>query len=304
MQLYDPGQPQLMLPAPLPAGSITAPPRWNIPEHNMPVTPDNAIMPPGMGSFMQQAQQMGGSGVTSPGAVPYAQPMSQGPLTRAAYQMAGAPPQPSMIPGANASPALPGMTSPTSLLGGSGGGSSGTAPNNKFAGAASGAAAGLQAGGPWGALVGAGVGYAASGGVKDMNPVSASGFSGKTMDQAWKDQDLMRLASNPAASVASKLGVNSNSLLGKALDPSSFFSKHGDEKRNLSAFTKENQITDLGNGMLALPNGAQFPKDQLQKIAGAWYGATYHPDGDQSGWQDKYNTLLYSQPQPNLHLGG
>lgn len=78
--------------------------------------------------------------------------------------------------------------------------------------------------------------------------------------------------------------------------------KHGDEKRNLSAFTSQNQIYDLGNGMLSLADGTQFPKDQLQQVAGAWYGANYHPDGDQAGWQQKYGALI--KPPANVGQAG
>lgn len=90
------------------------------------------------------------------------------------------------------------------------------------------------------------------------------------------------------------LGINSNSTLGKIIDPvhSLFGSKHGDEKRNLNAFISQNQVYDLGNGMLALADGTQFPSSKLQELAGTWYGATYHPDGDQAGWQQKYNDVL------------
>jgi hypothetical protein len=54
--------------------------------------------------------------------------------------------------------------------------------------------------------------------------------------------------------------------------------------------------------MMALPDGTKLSKDQLQKLAGAWYGATYHPDGNQSDWQSRYDELLgqiYSQPMYN-----
>jgi hypothetical protein len=92
------------------------------------------------------------------------------------------------------------------------------------------------------------------------------------------------------------------------LDPAgklfgNLFSGHGDEKRNLRAFTGENQIYDLGNGMLALADGTQFRQDQLQDVAGAWYGATYAPDGDQAGWQQKYGALI-QKPQANVGQAG
>lgn len=82
--------------------------------------------------------------------------------------------------------------------------------------------------------------------------------------------------------------------LGKILDPAAsiFGSKHGDERRNLSAFMQDNQLTDLGNGMVALPDGRTFGKDQLQQVAGAYYGARYHPDGNQQDWQQRYDAAL------------
>lgn len=185
-----------------------------------------------------------------------------------------------------------------------GGGDTDPTANNKFRGAAEGAAAGANFG-PWGALIGAGIGYTAEGGYKDANPIDASGFSGITMDQAWRDQNLLRLASNPVGALASKAGIKSNSVLGQLLDPTDFLgaglfrSKKGDEKRNLNAFLKEYTVTDAGNGMYALPDGLKVNAKQLERLAGTWYGATYAPDGDQAGWQDKYNELLgelYSQP--------
>jgi hypothetical protein len=50
--------------------------------------------------------------------------------------------------------------------------------NNKTKGALGGAVSGYQVAGPWGALVGGVLGYAASGGAKDLNPLDASGFTG------------------------------------------------------------------------------------------------------------------------------
>lgn len=78
---------------------------------------------------------------------------------------------------------------------------------------------------------------------------------------------------------------------------------HGDEKRNLDAFTKQNQIYDLGNGMLSLADGTQFSKDKIQDVAGAWYGATYAPDGNQAGWQQKYGALI-QKPAANVGQAG
>jgi hypothetical protein len=105
-------------------------------------------------------------------------------------------------------------------------------------------------------------------------------------------------------SVTSQLGD-----AGKILDPAGgifgnlFGNKHGDEKRNLKAFTEENDIYDIGNGMLALADGTTFRRSQLQDVAGAWYGATYHPDGDQEGWQQRYNALITSPASKPQNAG-
>jgi hypothetical protein len=94
-------------------------------------------------------------------------------------------------------------------------------------------------------------------------------------------------------SVTSKLGG-----AGKILDPAGgifgnlFGNTHGDEKRNLQAFVKDNQIYELGDGNLALADGTVFPKEELQSLAGAYYGATYAPDGNKEGWQRTYSDQL------------
>jgi hypothetical protein len=81
--------------------------------------------------------------------------------------------------------------------------------------------------------------------------------------------------------------------IGKVLDPAAaiFGSKHGDENRNLKAFAAESGVMQLADGRLALPDGTIFNQDQLQNVAGTWYGAVHAPDGDQSGWQQKFDTL-------------
>lgn len=80
-------------------------------------------------------------------------------------------------------------------------------------------------------------------------------------------------------------------------------SKHGDENRNLKAFAAESGVQQLPDGRLALPDGTVFNQDQLQQVAGTWYGAKYAPDGDQTGWQQKY-TALTSGMKPNGPQGG
>lgn len=103
---------------------------------------------------------------------------------------------------------------------------------------------------------------------------------------------------NPGSAAGQAIGIKPTSTVGKILDPLGgilggiFGSKKGDEKRNMKAFLEAYPVTDLGNGMLALPDGTQFPADQLQHLAGTWYGATFAPDGDQEGWQAQYNAAL------------
>lgn len=83
-----------------------------------------------------------------------------------------------------------------------------------------------------------------------------------------------------------------------------FGSKKGDERRNLKAFTTENQIYDLGNGQLALADGTQFSKDQLEHMAGLWYGATHAPDGNQEDWQRRYNEFTGTLTKANIGQAG
>jgi hypothetical protein len=80
----------------------------------------------------------------------------------------------------------------------------------------------------------------------------------------------------------------------------SAFNAHGDEKRNVSSFLAGNpdiktvNVTGAKGQQIpyyALPDGRVVGFGDLQDLAGAWYGATYAPDGDQAGWQQKYDTL-------------
>lgn len=108
--------------------------------------------------------------------------------------------------------------------------------------------------------------------------------------------------------VTSKLGS-----AGKFLDPAGgllgnlFGGGHGDEKRNLKAFAAESGAVQLPNGMIMLPDGSTFSQDQLQHVAGTWYGAVHAPDGNQQDWQNRYNSLLaglQKTPLPNTGNAG
>lgn len=108
-------------------------------------------------------------------------------------------------------------------------------------------------------------------------------------------------ALNPGGNLLiDSLGINRNSTAGKILDPLGglfgglFGGGHSSKERNAKAFLQAFPVQDLGNGMLALPDGTVFPQSQFNDLAGTWYGATFAPDGNQSGWQQKYNDVLSS----------
>jgi hypothetical protein len=124
---------------------------------------------------------------------------------------------------------------------------------------------------------------ATQGGYSAGSPFSASGPAPKVLGGSM----------NLGGQFSQKLGG-----LGKILDPAAslFGSKKGDERRNIKAFLADNDVRDLGGGMLALPDGRTFSKDQLQHVAVTYYGARYHPDGDQAGWQQKYDAALTAAP--------
>jgi hypothetical protein len=117
--------------------------------------------------------------------------------------------------------------------------------------------------------------FAGAAPVNNFAPVKSSALGGS-----------LNVGGNLVAS--GKLGA-----VGKLLDPAAaiFGSKHGDENRNLKAFAAESGVMQLPDGRLALPDGTIFNQDQLQNVAGTWYGAVHAPDGDQAGWQQKLNTL-------------
>jgi hypothetical protein len=170
-----------------------------------------------------------GQGASGPGGL-LGIPDERGQFSQMAYELANSP---RMKPGAGMSAGgSSDMYGSGATYGDTGGGD--PSGSGKVSGAASGAAAGWQYGGPWGAVLGGVAGYALNGGAKDLNPIEASGFTGLTMDQAWEDENLARLGSNPAGALAQKYigynsalsptswwggGINENSFLGKALDP-------------------------------------------------------------------------------------
>lgn len=110
--------------------------------------------------------------------------------------------------------------------------------------------------------------------------------------------------------------LNPNTLTSKlgdaryVLDPAGklfgnlFGGGHGDEKRNLKAFAAESGAVQLQNGQIMLPDGSTFSQDQLQNVAGTWYGAVHAPDGNQQDWQNRYNSLLGGLQKTQLPNAG
>lgn len=79
------------------------------------------------------------------------------------------------------------------------------------------------------------------------------------------------------------------------------------KKRNWDAFNAAYPGTVVNSsGNYVLPakfGGAVINQGQLDDLSGTWYGATYHPDGDQAGWKTKFDTALKSIGAYNAFYG-
>ena len=79
------------------------------------------------------------------------------------------------------------------------------------------------------------------------------------------------------------------------------------KKRNWNAFNAAypgTQVNQQGNYVLpAKFGGVVINQGQLDDLSGTWYGATYHPDGDQAGWQKKFDAVLQSIGAYNAFYG-
>jgi len=78
------------------------------------------------------------------------------------------------------------------------------------------------------------------------------------------------------------------------------------QKRNVATFTAalgdnlQKGAFPYGRGVQSfykIPGKGWVDAKTFQDIAGAWYGATYAPDGDQAGWQQKLNDV-WSNSKP------
>jgi hypothetical protein len=49
--------------------------------------------------------------------------------------------------------------------------------------------------------------------------------------------------------------------------------------------------------------GVTVNREGFDELAGTWYGATYHPDGDQAGWQQKFDEALKKYGAYNAYYG-
>ena len=113
---------------------------------------------------------------------------------------------------------------------------------------------------------------------------------------------------HPWTGITSKLGT-----AGKIIDPAVLFGSltgghSGSHWRNWDAFNAANPgTTSTPDGNYKLPDGTVVNQKQLDDLAGTWYGAAKAPDGDQSGWQQKYSDVLkgiYGDKPPGGSTGG
>lgn len=79
------------------------------------------------------------------------------------------------------------------------------------------------------------------------------------------------------------------------------------KKRNGDAFGAAypgvNWVSDSQIILPAKFGGITVNRDGFDEIAGTWYGATYHPDGDQAGWQQKFDAALRKYGAYNAFYG-
>jgi hypothetical protein len=79
------------------------------------------------------------------------------------------------------------------------------------------------------------------------------------------------------------------------------------KKRNGDAFGGAFPGVDWrSDSQIVLPakfGGVTVNRDKFDELAGTWYGATYHPDGDQAGWQQKFDAALKSIGAYNAFYG-
>lgn len=79
------------------------------------------------------------------------------------------------------------------------------------------------------------------------------------------------------------------------------------KKRNWDAFNSAYPGTTVNSqGNYVMPakfGGVVINQGQLDDLSGSWYGATFHPDGDQAGWQKKFDDFLRSYGAYNAFYG-
>jgi hypothetical protein len=156
-------------------------------------------------------------------------------------------------------------------------------PKGKFATAMSGASSGMALANWPGAIVGGVAGYLRAGGFSDTNPIDASGFSGISMDQAVRDENLARMISNPLGSIASLAGIKSNSLAGKIIDPAGALGggryEEEDIRNSYYNFLHENDATTTNVS----------PEQFYQALAGEFRGSRSAYPARSSGAYGKFD---------------
>lgn len=169
-------------------------------------------------------------------------------------------------------------------------GTSGSAAAGAGAGSLGGASLGATTGG---ALEGAGAGAGAGAG-------SAAGAEGAAAGTAGSGS-LGALGTAGLGAAYAAAVIAAGQLIHKA------FNAHGSIDRNRAAFDQvmqdwgpPEQIARVGaKGMFPVQvynipgiGPTMLTQQQLDQLSGNWYGAVYHPDGDQEGWQKKLQDTL------------
>lgn len=146
---------------------------------------------------------------------------------------------------------------------------------------------------------------------KNIPGLGPIGAIGNILGADWKDPGSAASALGSAAGMAGNfLGSSALGAISGVLGPiglgfgavkmlNQALNGKGDEKRNSAAFAQAFPETEIlrapGKGGIKafarLPDGRIISADDLEKLSGAWYGATYAPDGDQEGWQRQYDEL-------------
>jgi hypothetical protein len=99
------------------------------------------------------------------------------------------------------------------------------------------------------------------------------------------------------------IGFAAAGLLNKA------FTANGSKDRNVAAYSQatgaKSVTLPMGHMGVSYWNvgGKLVDTKTFNDLAGSWYGATFAPDGNQSDWEQKYQTALQNVPEVTLPKG-